>query len=96
MEENLICKSFKRFLKENGVYSQFRKNFYIQSKIRKIWCNQSFTNRFSKYIVGDSLQDLCEDINDKSLILNYSFDWSKTPQGHEFWAEISKRWLNNF
>lgn len=95
MEENLICKSLKRLLKESGVYSQFRKNFYEQAKLRKSWCNQIYAHRFNKYI-GDSLQDLCEEIDDKSLILNYSFDWTKTPQGHEFWAEITKRWVNNF
>ena len=95
MEENLICKSLKRLLKESGVYSQFRKNFYIQSKLRKNWCNQVYVNKFNKY-VGDSLQDLCEGINDKSCILKYSFNWAKTPQGYNFWADISNRWVNNF
>lgn len=95
MEEDLICKSLKRLLKESGAYSQFRKNFYKQAKKRKNWCNYAYVGRFSKY-VGDSLQELCEGIKDKRFILNYSFDWSKTPQGHDYWEEIRNRWLNNF
>lgn len=93
MEGNIICKKFKRFLKENGVYYQYRKNFYEQTKTRKDWCNRTYVNKFSKY-VGDSLQELCEGIKDKRFILNFSFYWTETPQGHEFWDEISYRFVD--
>ena len=95
MEENLAYKVFIRFLKEEGVYSQFKRNFKEQTSTRIVWANGSKPNFVSCDKVM-SMKDFTFNIKNKADILNWAFSWADTIQGHNFWEILSSKWSNKW
>lgn len=91
MERN-YTKKFIRFLKENGVFAAFTREFYNIDQIEKRnkW-TEEFTQIFDKK-PSVSLIDYCEKIKYEEDFIQYAFLWSKTKQGDEFWRKLSFEW----
>ena len=88
MTQETIChsnrKEFIRFLKEEGVYVAFKRNFSIDY-VRK-W----FINEYEQIVSGKSYYEAVE----KTNYISKAFYWRGTPEGYEFWLDISKRWTS--
>ena len=73
---------FLRFLKEEGVYSEWVYNIRKQHPIcdKKFWeCTlKSMFNENNKCIEG----------------IDYAFYWSDTTQDHDFWSKIDDEWID--
>jgi len=82
---------FKRFLKEENIYNSFKTNFYKQVNKRITWSG-NYTSYFLKCVDNPSFSDFCLSLKDARELLNFSFEWSNTKEGHEFWLEKSKKW----
>lgn len=91
MESN-YTKKFIRFLKENGVFTAFIREFYNvgQIKIREKWVDDYLRLFSEKPTV--SLTDYCEKIKDKEEFFQYAFLWDKSRQGDGFWRNLSMEW----
>ena len=71
-----LKKEFKDKLLKLGVYRRWRKNFID-------YCN-------SKYVDTDTrLQSLNEEVEFYSFI-GWSFFWRFTPEGQNFWRQVSE------
>ena len=100
MDENLIYKKFKRFLKENGIYIAFIKNFKEQEKARFSWTK----DYFSKFKKGAEtsfeeisvLKQYCNSIENKTLFIQFAFYWDDTKEGYRFWQQKNYEWFNTF
>lgn len=79
MNEETVIK-LEKFLKTHRAYSRFMKNV---RKHRDLEEEESLTLTN----IVDSYRNRLE----TSLILS-SFVWSDTPQGHKYWARLSKEW----
>lgn len=95
MEENLAYKYFIRFLKEEGVYIQFKRNFKEQTSIRLAWANGSKSS-FSSCDKVISMKDFTFNIKNKANILGWAFSWANTIQGQHFWETLSDKWANEW
>lgn len=88
MTQETIChsnrKEFIRFLKEEGVYAAFKRNFSIDY-VRK-W----FIGEYEQIISGRSYYETIG----KTEYISKAFYWRGTPEGYEFWLGISKRWTS--
>ena len=71
---------FLRFLKEEGVYSEWVYNIRKQHPTTDL----SFWKRNLKAIFSE--EDKCAEA------INYAFYWANTRQGRDFWEEIYKEW----
>jgi len=91
MESN-YTKKFIRFLKENGVFAAFIREFYNVSQIKKRekWVNDYF--HLFRERPTNSLIDYCEKIKCKEDFLQYAFLWDKSRQGDGFWRSLSMEW----
>jgi hypothetical protein len=76
-------KKFKRFLKEEGVYSAYRRNLrpffgmYGYNEGLDISTNKTFLNTCR---ISDALYK--------------AFNWESSKQGFDFWYEIYLKWLS--
>ena len=73
-------KKFLRFLKEEGVYSEWIYNIYEQ---HTIWDNE-FWEIGLKNIFNEK-EKCCGGIS-------YAFCWDRTKQGYNFWLKLSIKW----
>ena len=75
-----IC-SFKKFLVREHVFNTFVKN--IEHK----------DNYFKRDFHFENLKQYfeCEDLIAQDF-LSYSFDWSNSLQGHNFWEKLDYKW----
>ena len=76
-------KQFIRFLKEKGIYAAYRRNFELT--YIKTWHNNLYLKIVNE---GKSFFDVVP----CSLYINHSFHWESSPEGHNFWARLSKEW----
>ena len=72
-------KYIKRFLKEHGVYTIFFKN--VKER------------RFDEYSLlltgfGGSWEEMVKSRSCVDNVIDASFVWKNTPQGHDFWSEL--------
>ena len=88
MTHQTIChsnrKEFIRFLKEEGVYVAFKRNFSIDY-LRK-W----FIDDYRQIISGRNYYRVIK----KLEYISKAFYWRDTPEGYEFWLDINKRWTS--
>ena len=91
MKVNKVTKQLYRFLKENKIFVEFLKEFRKQSCKRHEWVQQNSHN-FNGTPDYYSLDDFCARAIEKSIIINYSFDWAKTKEGYDFWESLSYDW----
>ena len=49
--------------------------------------------RYDEFVsnIGSGLEYICTPIN-PSLAVSYAFRWSATPQGYDYWHELSTEW----
>ena len=80
LEQMLWRKNFFRFLKEEGVYSEWVYN------IRKPHptCDKKFWECTLKKIFNE--KEKCAEA------IKYAFYWPYTRQGSDFWVKIDKEW----
>ena len=75
-------KKFFRFLKEEGAYVAFKRNFSLDY-IRK-W----FIDEYEQIINGRNYYEVIKELE----YISKAFYWMNTPEGYDFWLGISKRW----
>ena len=73
-------KFLKRFCKEYGVYKSFFKNAKERS---------SDTESFVMRNYGGSWINLVKKSESMISIIDYSFIWKNTLEGHSFWSDIN-------
>ena len=88
MTQETIChsnkKKFFRFLKEEGTYVAFKRNFSID--YLRIW----FLDDYKQIISGSNYYEVVKEPE----YISKAFHWRVTPEGHEFWLGICKRWTS--
>ena len=81
--DKTVVKKFKRFLKEEGVYSAYRINLrpffgkYGSNEELDISTHKAFLNTCKKY------DAVCG-----------AFDWDDSKEGFDFWYNIYLKWLS--
>jgi hypothetical protein len=88
-----IMRDFCKFLKEKGLYLEFKENFarekYNKGSIYKELSARKNVARFfidGPLLMGDTYDALRE-------MINYSFTWAPTKRGHGFWSKLSNEWI---
>ena len=93
-KENGIIIKLKRFLKDNGAYSSFRKNFLNKesSFIRTEWIKCSFKKNYTENVPnGELFKAYCKSVPSDECI-TYAFEWGDTKEGFTFWDDLDKLW----
>ncbi len=74
-------KKFLRFLKEEGVYSEWIYNIYEQ---HPIWDNEFWEKMWENEVLSE----------DKKCAggISSAFCWDRTKQGYNFWIKLSIKW----
>lgn len=86
-------KKLFRFLKENGVFREFLKEFKKQEGLRTSWshdCDKFFSNSVS------TVDSFCTNMKSSCDLIRYCFLWKDTKEGHDFWEKINNKWLAIF
>lgn len=88
-----IMRDFCKFLKEKGLYLEFKENFVIDKIHRdSIYKELSARKNVARFFIdgpllmGDTYDALRE-------MINYSFTWAPTKRGHGFWSKLSNEWI---
>ena len=74
---------FIRFLREKGI-----KYIYIEETLRDSLINDSINNNTD----GDLLKYFDKFFSYGDNLIGYSFTWSSTKYGHEFWRKMFVAW----
>ena len=84
---------FCRFLKEKGLYRCFLNEFIrpFQTNMRANWLIVG-NSVFKPIVNRNSMEEFCDKLIDKKLIINYAFSWRDTQEGHEFWDNLAREW----
>lgn len=77
---------FVRFLKENGAYNTFLSAIY-KSKFYE-------HGSLSPMKLWKRVDDKASIMTRLRAILVTSFTWSETPQGHDYWSMLDKKWAD--
>ena len=88
-----IMRDFCKFLKEKGLYLEFKENFVID-KIQSgsTYKGVSATKNVARFFIdgpllmGDTYEALRE-------MINYSFTWTSSKRGHQFWSKLCDEWI---
>jgi len=72
---------FLRFLKENGIYKLFLKEFYTKDAI----------NVRLGYLLPKNIDEYLNNVWNERFV-RYAFTWALTANGHSFWNGISSLW----
>ena len=95
MDNNEIKRKFFRFLKENGVFSSFEKNFISHTQLRIEWCKNIYKDSVFSVKESASFNDYANNLKEKDKLINWAFKWEDTKEGHSFWNMLSCRWANS-
>jgi len=79
-DSQLTDKTFVKFLKDNNIHDKFIYN--LQQFIHK---------RKKKGLSYTKISDFCNKTDNIDYIL-YSFSWSDTPEGADFWSGYNNKW----
>ena len=74
-------KRFKRFLKEENVYPQYRRNL-LNSKHKYVIFNLKYKHDVYSFFCESSIEGL----------INHAFCWAETKEGHDFWNKLNIKW----
>lgn len=85
MMENNIKKEFIEFLKQNNALKEYKENFI------NYW--KTFYPKDIIPLIIDPLHMLIKDTNRYHDIINDSFIWGRTPQGHDYWSILNSQWI---
>jgi hypothetical protein len=75
-------KFFKRFLKEHGVYSKYRR--YIRDK-------KTFNGFQMQHSDGWAFEGAVKEIGDIRLMITRLISWSCTKEGFTYWEKLHKK-----
>jgi hypothetical protein len=89
-----IMRDFCKFLKEKGIYLEFKENF-TRDKIQRgsIYKELNARKNVARFFIdgpllmGDTYEALRE-------MINYSFTWASTKRGHNFWSKLCNEWMH--
>ena len=79
---NEDIKFFKRFLKENGVYSRYKR--YIRDK-------KTFNGYQKQHSSGWTFEEAVKDIGDIRFMITRLILWSNTKEGFEYWENLHRK-----
>lgn len=81
---NITRQQFLRYLKEKNVYSSWLKNTIRNMRIGPncSFFEEKFENNINKFI------DYYIEFNQPEEIIMFSFTWSQTEEGEDFWLGI--------
>jgi hypothetical protein len=71
---------FRKFLIDNDVYDEYIKNT-LDIKFKQTMVDRNFAANFA------------EKKSDKYI--SSAFDWYLSPEGHYFWSNLNKKWIND-
>ena len=80
-------KLFVRFLREKGI-----KYIYIEETLRDSLINDAINNNTD----GDLLKYFDKFFSYGDNLIVYSFTWSSTKNGHEFWRKMNDMWFDYY
>jgi hypothetical protein len=78
----LTYRDFRDFLKSKNCEDEFDRAFY----------EQNGCTRFDAAL-WDIIEDVADDVRN---LFGYSFNWSKTPEGVQFWRNVDLMWYNYY
>lgn len=95
-----ILRDFFKFLKEKGVYAKYKKNiadcvirewyrYETKEEKRKRW-QETYQYGVQIRILSEGRYKLTYDRCHE--LVNYAFNWSETPEKHNFWSKLSREW----
>ena len=84
---NKETRLFIRFLRENGI-----KYIYIEETLRDSLINDTINNNTD----GDLLKYFDKFFSYGDNLIGYSFTWSSTKNGHEFWRKMNDMWFDYY
>ena len=84
---NKETRLFIRFLRENGI-----KYIYIEETLRDSLINDAINNNTD----GDLLKYFDKFFSYGDNLIGYSFTWSSTKNGHEFWRKMNDMWFDYY
>ncbi len=93
MNKEIDFNEFIWFLKDNGVYTSFLRNFKSQTELRLSLCNIVYQSYFFG-LVDKTLIDYYAKIISRKDIFILSFEWDDTKEGFDFWKKISDEYSN--
>ena len=96
MDNKEVKKKFYRFLKENGVFASFKKNFASHTKLRIAWCKNSYKDSTFSVKEVASFNDYANNLKEKKNLISWAFSWKDTKEGHNFWDRVNKIWVYKF
>ena len=76
-----------RFLREKGI-----KYIYIEETLRDSLINDAINNNTD----GDLLKYFDKFFSYGDNLIGYSFTWSSTKNGHEFWRKMNDMWFDYY
>lgn len=89
-EKKFIKKQIREALDKNPKFKAFLKQNHVEGRYIK-----NITNRILEGIdVNEKLKNKLDIISNihKTDIINMSFTWSGTPEGHAFWYNLDKKY----
>jgi hypothetical protein len=84
---------FINFLESKGALDNYIKNF---NNVDNGWMVDNWSGYHSDdidYSIMDFVCNLYKNRN-KLFIINYSFSWSKTPEGGRYWLQLEREWID--
>ena len=81
----MTIKRFIRFLKDNNAYTSYLDNCRDRCRLRRGRIYNFYNGSIIAFFIDSSRYN-------KGELIDYAFDWSLTPQGHEFWGKLDIKW----
>ena len=78
-------KKFFRFLKEEGAYAAFKRNFSLD------YLKEWFDNDYKQIVNGKSYYEAVKKID----YISEAFHWMDMPEGFDYWNELNRKWGHN-
>jgi hypothetical protein len=78
-------KRFFRFLKEEGAYVAFKRNFSLN------YLKEWFDNDYKQIVNGKSYYESVKKIR----YISEAFYWKDTPEGFDYWNGLNIKWVRN-
>jgi hypothetical protein len=82
-----LTKIFLQYLKENNAYDKYKRAVRTQQRCYiKGWYNHINPLTISAIATPSILS------NRPNELINFSFNWYRTPEGHNYWSDLDARW----
>lgn len=82
-----IIREFLFFLKKENAYKEYIKAIKQQRKgVIKNWGN------YINVLTINSLRKCFKNNSNMAYLIDNSFHWASTKEGHDFWSALDKKW----